>query len=43
MTTHRNPAVGAFIPPARAAAATKAMLGMRKIIVAELEEASANA
>ena len=29
--------------PARAAAATKAMLGMRKIIIAELEEAVANA
>ena len=29
--------------PARAAAATKAMLGMRKIVIAELEEASANA
>ncbi|MGH3674686.1 MAG: VOC family protein [Mycobacterium sp.] len=29
--------------PARAAAATKAMLGMRKIIIAELEEASENA
>ena len=25
--------------PARAAAATKAMLGMRKIVIAELEEA----
>ncbi|MFY9918557.1 MAG: VOC family protein [Mycobacterium sp.] len=29
--------------PARAAAATKAMLGMRKIVIAELETASANA
>jgi predicted 3-demethylubiquinone-9 3-methyltransferase (glyoxalase superfamily) len=29
--------------PARAAAATKAMLGMRKIVIAELEEASATA
>ena len=29
--------------PARAAAATRAMHGMRKIVVAELEEASANA
>ncbi len=29
--------------PARATAATKAMLGMRKIIIAELEEAVANA
>ena len=29
--------------PARAAAATKAMLGMRKIVIAELEEAGANA
>ena len=29
--------------PARAAAATKAMLGMRKIVIADLEEASANA
>ena len=29
--------------PARAAAATKAMHGMRKIIIAELEEAAANA
>ena len=29
--------------PARAAAATKAMMGMRKIIIAELEEAAANA
>jgi predicted 3-demethylubiquinone-9 3-methyltransferase (glyoxalase superfamily) len=29
--------------PARAAAATKAMMGMRKIIIAELEEAVANA
>jgi predicted 3-demethylubiquinone-9 3-methyltransferase (glyoxalase superfamily) len=29
--------------PARATAATKAMLGMRKIVVAELEEAAANA
>jgi predicted 3-demethylubiquinone-9 3-methyltransferase (glyoxalase superfamily) len=29
--------------PARAAAATKAMLEMRKIVIAELEEASANA
>jgi predicted 3-demethylubiquinone-9 3-methyltransferase (glyoxalase superfamily) len=29
--------------PARAAAATKAMLGMRKIVIAELEEASKNA
>lgn len=29
--------------PARAAAATKAMLGMRKIVIAELEKASANA
>jgi predicted 3-demethylubiquinone-9 3-methyltransferase (glyoxalase superfamily) len=29
--------------PARAAAATKAMLGMSKIIVAEVEEAAANA
>jgi hypothetical protein len=28
--------------PARAAAATKSMLGMRKIIVAELEEAVAH-
>jgi predicted 3-demethylubiquinone-9 3-methyltransferase (glyoxalase superfamily) len=29
--------------PARAAAANKAMMGMRKIIIAELEEAVANA
>jgi predicted 3-demethylubiquinone-9 3-methyltransferase (glyoxalase superfamily) len=29
--------------PARAAAATKAMMGMRKIVIAELEEAAANA
>ena len=29
--------------PARSAAATKAMLGMRKIVIAELEEAAANA
>jgi predicted 3-demethylubiquinone-9 3-methyltransferase (glyoxalase superfamily) len=29
--------------PARAAAATKAMHGMRKIVIAELEEAAANA
>ena len=29
--------------PARAAAANKAMMGMRKIIIAELEEAAANA
>jgi predicted 3-demethylubiquinone-9 3-methyltransferase (glyoxalase superfamily) len=29
--------------PARATAATKAMLGMRKIVIAELEEAVANA
>ena len=29
--------------PARAAAATKAMLGMRKIVIAELEEAAATA
>ncbi|HEX7425856.1 MAG TPA: VOC family protein [Mycobacterium sp.] len=29
--------------PARAAAATKAMLGMHKIVIAELEDASANA
>jgi predicted 3-demethylubiquinone-9 3-methyltransferase (glyoxalase superfamily) len=29
--------------PARAAAATKAMLGMRKIVITELEEASKNA
>jgi predicted 3-demethylubiquinone-9 3-methyltransferase (glyoxalase superfamily) len=29
--------------PARAAAATKAMMGMRKIVIAELEEAVANA
>ena len=29
--------------PARATAATKAMLGMRKIVIAELEQAIANA
>jgi predicted 3-demethylubiquinone-9 3-methyltransferase (glyoxalase superfamily) len=29
--------------PARAAAATKAMLGMRKIVIAELEDAVRNA
>ena len=29
--------------PARAAATTKAMLGMRKIVIAELEKASADA
>jgi predicted 3-demethylubiquinone-9 3-methyltransferase (glyoxalase superfamily) len=29
--------------PARAAAATKAMLGMRKIVIAEIEDAAGNA
>ena len=41
---HPGPVVrAAESEPARAAAATKAMMGMRKIVIAELEEAVANA